>query len=493
MLIFNTAPWSIFMPNIEYYANNELRRINIQPLDKLIAAASPKPSRGISRMTATMASHAVKAVRSQDKRLTPIFHDFTGPDVLLVNPKEGAPIVIPTPTLVIEGPSKAELKKLQDKFGVEVANEGSDGKVLLKAKTGGEEGIRIACEAAKAAYERGQVKAAHPNFIRVMQHIKPSAAGGKPQWNHANDGNPGIAGADVAALAAWTIAKGSRDIRVAVLDEGVDTAHPDLKAAVVAEKDFVDNNPTAKPDGNDAHGTACAGIIVSRSKTYAGLAPDCSLVAVRIAKGDGANGWVFDDFKTADAIDWAWREGQADVLSNSWGGGPPVDVISRAFERARTKGRKNKGAVVAIAAGNADGPVNFPATIANVLAVGASNWWDERKSMTSKDGENWWGSNFGPELTLLAPGVRIATTDIHGPNGYDAGDNTLTFNGTSSATPHVAAAAALILSAVPSLNEKQVRDVITGSVDRLTADGAWNKYVGWGRLNIFAALRRARR
>ena len=245
------------MPNIEYYANNELRRINIQPLDKLIAAASPKPSRGISRLTATMASQAVRAVRSQDKRLTPIFHDFTGPDVLLVNPKEGAPIVIPTPTLVIEGPSKAELKKLQDKFGVEVANEGSDGKVLLKAKTGGEEGIRIACEAAKAAYERGQVKAAHPNFIRVMQHIKPSAAGGKPQWNHANDGNPGIAGADVAALAAWTIAKGSRDIRVAVLDEGVDTAHPDLKAAVVAEKDFVDNNPTAKPDGRCPRHSLC--------------------------------------------------------------------------------------------------------------------------------------------------------------------------------------------------------------------------------------------
>ena len=48
------------MPNIEYYANNELRRINIQPLDKLIAAASPKPSRGISRLTATMASQAVQ-------------------------------------------------------------------------------------------------------------------------------------------------------------------------------------------------------------------------------------------------------------------------------------------------------------------------------------------------------------------------------------------------------------------------------------------------
>ncbi len=94
---------------------------------------------------------------------------------------------------------------------------------------------------------------------------------------------------------------------------------------------------------------------------------------------------------------------------------------------------------------------------------------------------------------MLAPGVKIATTDIHGPAGYDPGDYTMKFNGTSSATRHVAAAAALILSVMPSLTEKKARDVITASADRLTANGAWDKYVGWGRLNIFAALRLARR
>ena len=50
---------------------------------------------------------------------------------------------------------------------------------------------------------------------------------------------------------------------------------------------------------------------------------------------DGAGNWVFDDFNTADAIDWCWDEAATDVLSNSWGGGPPVDVISTAFARAR--------------------------------------------------------------------------------------------------------------------------------------------------------------
>src|SRR5205807_789004 len=136
-------------------------------------------------------------------------------------------------------------------------------------------------------------------------------------------------------------------------------------------------------------GTACSGIILSRGNKFPGITA-CSLVAVRIAKGDGAGGWVFDDFATADAIDWSWKDGKADVLSNSWGGGPPVDAITNAFERARTKGRDGKGSVIAIAAGNSNGPINYPATLPEVLCVGASNEWDERKSKSSKDGENWW-------------------------------------------------------------------------------------------------------
>ena len=67
---------------------------------------------------------------------------------------------------------------------------------------------------------------------------------------------------------------------------------------------------------------------------------------------DGTGHWMFEDLATADAIDWAWRDQKADVLSNSWGGGPPSDAISRAFERASTQGRDRKGAVIVIAAGN---------------------------------------------------------------------------------------------------------------------------------------------
>jgi thermitase len=481
------------MAAIEFYSDGKLHRLTAQLPGKL-AAPKPKGAKpGGAMLTAAAGPMVTRAIHEQSSRLGSLFHSVAEASMLISIPKTGGAAVVPTATLIVEGASKAELKKLKDDFGLDVVDEGSEGKVLLRAPEGGEDGVKQAAAAAKKAYERGNVAAAHPNFVRVMQQIKPSAAGGQPLWNHINDGSPGVPGADVAAPAAWTLTKGKGAVRVAVLDEGVDTDHPALKAAVVADKDFVDGNATSKPDGDDAHGTACAGIILSRDTSTPGLAPECSLVAVRIAKGDGADGWVFDDFKTADAIDWAWKEGKADVLSNSWGGGPAVDVITRAFERARTRGRGGKGCVLAIATGNSNNAVGYPATLPNVLAVGASSPWDERKSPTSKDGESWWGSCFGPELSLLAPGVKIATTDIRGAAGYGPGNFVTNFNGTSSATPHVAAAAALILSLVPGLTEKRVREAITASADRLTANGKWDKFVGWGRLNIFAALRLARR
>ncbi|MGB6641561.1 MAG: S8 family serine peptidase, partial [Thermoanaerobaculia bacterium] len=239
-------------------------------------------------------------------------------------------------------------------------------------------------------------------------------------------------------------------------------------------------------------GTACAGIVVGQSDRAKGLAPGVRLVAARIAKSDDRGFWVFDDFETADAIDWAWEKAKSDVLSNSWGGGPPADVIANAFGRARTQGRGGKGAVVVVAAGNSQSQVDFPGNLEGVLTVGASNQWDERKTRSSKDGESWWGSNYGDELDLLAPGVRITTTDIWGPRGYSTKAVTSTFNGTSAAAPHVAAAAGLMLSAKPELTEDRVRAIIKQTADALS-QGDQPRLVGSGRLNAYMAVRVARR
>ncbi len=489
------------MPIIQYYSGGRLRCLKMSSR-RVLREERSRSSKSVSTLSKAFASTTITPF---DRRSAgPIDFSLYGADghstlVSILEADDSA--VIPTASIIVEGASKGKLKKIRSRYGLKIINEGLCGKVLLAVPEIGDEGVKRASMISKEAFESGDVDAALPNFVRIFKRIRLSDAGVtrskfgiKPLWNHMNEGNPGIPGADVAARAAWLISKGRSEVRVAILDEGVDTDHPALKPTVVAEKDFVDGNRTSIPNGNDAHGTACAGVIFSRDEAVPGLASLCSLVAIRIAKGDVADAWIFDDFKTSDAIDWAWSHGEADVLSNSWGGGPMVDSISRAFERARIRGRKGKGCVVVVAAGNNDGGIQFPSSLPNVMAVGASNPWDERKSKSpiSKDNETSWGSCYGKGLSLVAPGVSIATTDIHGAAGYGADDFITSFNGTSSATPHVAAAA-LIISLVPDIREELVRQILVESADNLSNNCKWDKFVGWGRLNIFAALRLALR
>lgn len=442
-------------------------------------------------------SAVTTTLRAQRKRLCgdfPRFHDMSETDTLAA-PAGNDTMIIPTETMIVEVGRRSELSWLRNDFGMTVIQEGRRGKCLLQAAEGGREGVRMVFEASRAAYTRISTRVAHPNFLRVVRRPAPATGSSTYFWNLDNQetGNKGIPGADVHALAAWTITEGDSDIRVAVLDEGVDSTHPYLKDAIVDEADFVDGNSTGRPSGDDAHGTACAGIVGSRHRKYRGLAPGVSLIGVRIAKSDNQGFWIFDDFDTADAIDWSWDDARADVLSNSWGGGPPSDAITRAFERARTRGRDGKGSVVVVAAGNDQRLVDFPGNLPNVLTVGASNQWDKRKTRTSADGEYWWGSNYGPGLDVMAPGVKIPTTDIRGGRGYDSTLVTPNFNGTSSACPHVAAAAAMILSIKPGAAEAQVREAINQSADPLVSSLGWDRLTGHGRLNTYEALRIARR
>lgn len=378
-----------------------------------------------------------------------------------------------TQTVIAEGLRQADFAAAKA-FGATVIEEGLDGKVLLRV-----ESVEQVFSLVELLIKR-EVGSATPNFIRRVSPINKSEAA--TAWSHNK----------IGVAAAWAITRGSADVRVAVLDEGVDTAHPSLKAAVVAERDFIGSNGnSAMPAGNDAHGTACAGIVLSRDSTYPGVAPDCSLIAARIAMDDGSGNWIFDDFATADAIDWCWRQGAA-VLSNSWGGGAPSDAISRAFARARTQGRDGLGAVVAIAAGNSQIPIDFPGNLPGYVTVGASNPADERKTRTSSDGENWWGSNYGATMQLLAPGVFIWTTDISGPAGYDPGDFTKTFNGTSSATPAVAGAAALMISANPALSASSIRNLLGTTAKKIQGQTTWTPELGWGRLDVGNAVAAAK-
>jgi len=157
--------------------------------------------------------------------------------------------------------------------------------------------------------------------------------------------------------------------------------------------------------------------------------------------------------------------------------------------------------------------------LANVIAVGAISPCGQRKSLTSCDGETCWGSNYGTNLSVVAPGVFVPTTDVQGTAGYNPTDLNsppcgsnggkilndypdqnyiIWFNGTSAATPHVAGVAALILSVNPSLTGQQVRNVIEGTAQKVGGynyqttsgypNGTWNNEVGYGLVNAYAAV-----
>ena len=333
------------------------------------------------------------------------------------------------------------------------------------------------------------------------------------QWGLNNTGQyGGRKGLDIKALQAWKISKG-KGVKVAVLDHGIELNHPDLKDNIFSLS--YDTEKGSSPSTVwGPHGTACAGIIGAMDNEIGitGVSPECSLISIsnRLLKNIPR---IRE--KLANGINWAWENG-ADVISNSWGSNDLVSkYIDDAITNALTRGRNGKGCIVVFATGNDNNEVQYPANSnPDIIAVGAMSPCGERKNPSSCDKEDWWGSCYGNELDVMAPGVLISTTDLQGDNGYnpkvfihrEAGGTKLTsdfsdkdytncFNGTSSACPHVAGVAALILSVNPDLTVKQVADIIEQTAQKVGGynyqntytrpNGTWNNEMGYGLVDAY--------
>lgn len=350
-------------------------------------------------------------------------------------------------------------------------------------------------------FKDDRIEYVEPNFIKLnVLQAPPNNPLLSSQWSINNNGYlGGTVDADMDVDDAWAIATGT-GIKVAIIDEGVQLNHPDLQANLLAGYDATGGTTNGGFENNDRHGTACAGIVGAVDNNgigTVGVAYNSKIIPVRIGKYVANSSWTTEIW-LANGINWAMQNG-ADVLSNSWGGGSVSATINSAINNAVTTGRGGKGCVVVFAAGNNNSIVSNPATNPNVIAVAATSQCDQRKSPTSCDGENYWGSNFGTNLDVGAPGVKIYTSDLTGTLGYETGDYTSTFNGTSSACPNVAGVVALILSLKPSLTGVQARQVLEQNTDKVggysyTAgvagqpNGTWSNDLGYGRINAFKAL-----
>ena len=427
-------------------------------------------------------------------------------------------IQIPTNKILVK--CRGDLGEILNNLNVEYENYKQLGhdvnSYLIILKDG--ESLNIA----NKLYESGSFEYAQPSFTRFIELMNEYYDN---QWGLNNTGqNGGTSGVDIYAQEAWELTTGCNNVVVAVIDQGVDLDHPDLSENLITGYDATDGGSGGINGdcwGNDAHGTACAGIIAAIDNTdgIIGVSPNCNIIPIRVTYKSGVYE-IWDDDWVVDAINHAWEIADADILSCSWRYSI-VTAISNEINDALLYGRNSLGCVVIFAAGNYNSSVNYPANSnSDIIAVGAMSPCGERKRSSSNswecnpgvspdpngvscDGEKWWGSNYGNELDLVAPGVLIPTTDIQGNAGYntssnEAGNYYLLFNGTSSATPHVAGVAALILSINPGLTQDQVRDIIESTCTKVGSysyskvsgrnNGTWNQEVGYGCVNAYAAV-----
>lgn len=321
--------------------------------------------------------------------------------------------------------------------------------------------------------------------------------------------NGGTAGDDAKVIDAWTTGFTGQGIRVGVIDfGGFDYNHADMQGQILAGWNCIDNSPYDASNATyDAayggHAMAVSGIIAAKGNNglgSAGVSYDAKIVPFLVNGQEDAQLVI----AMQKAVDPAFN---VDVLNFSLGIDHPSDAIRTQIENLAVAGRVRYGnalGVVMVAShgnnGSFDGTSpQWPAAYPQVISVGASTPDDKLKTT----GDSWnlgstaWASNYGNNMSVVAPGVCIYTTDMSGSQGYASGDYGA-FSKTSAAAPIVSGVAALILSKNGSLTCAEVKDLINNTADKVHTD-IYNynedntmpghcKEMGYGRINAYKAL-----
>jgi thermitase len=280
-----------------------------------------------------------------------------------------------------------------------------------------------------------------------------------------------IDGADVDGPQAWSRTRGSAAVRIAVVDTGIDAAHPDLAGKVVAAANFTASDTTQDLSGHGTHVAGIAAASFDNGIGIAGMAPNARLMDVKVLAVDQDGKTAGDCADVADGIVWATDHG-ANVVNLSLGSSGRCLALELAVRYA-----VSHGALVVAAAGNEGSTSRFyPAAFSDVLSVAATTNRDQLAGFSNR-GASW--------VDVAAPGDGIVSTVPTFDNGTGAvGYGYL--SGTSMAAPVVSGIAALIWGQMPAQTARQdVESRIIATAQPSTGTGIDFRY---GRVDACAAV-----
>ena len=346
--------------------------------------------------------------------------------------------------------SVSQIGIINQKFQVQIKEQlAFPGMFTLKVPKGLEEKL------AKIYHSLPIVEYAEPNYV-AKALFEPNDPYFSDQWGLFK----------TQAYKAWDLATGSSQVKIAILDTGIDKDHPDLAGKILARI----NLTTARSDDDlNGHGTHVAGIasaITNNGLGVAGTGFNTSLISVKVLNdnGSGYYSWIVNGIK------WA-ADNEVKIINLSLGGSSSSKSLEDAVNYAW-----GKGVVLACAAGN-DGVSTplYPAYYQNCIAVAATDQSDQKTS---------W-SNYGSWVDVAAPGLDIFSTLPNHNAKITKTRNYGSLSGTSMSTPFVSGLAGLLFGQNSNLTNFEVRKMIEENADKISGTGT---YWTTGRINAYKSV-----
>lgn len=409
-----------------------------------------------------------------------------------------------------EGVSEEEQRIVLEEYALELLERRSATRIVARVTAQSPNPLKVA----NALQAISLVKIAEPDLdvpLDEYAFAPPRDALLDHQWHLKNSGYVADVNfrlkkdADAKVVDAWNRLgnTGSNKVTIAVIDNGFDLSHPDLKGKVYKPFDLWNqSSELLQGDKRFTHGTPCASVAIASSNGsgMVGAAPRSRFMPI--------SGTSFSLRATEQMFDYCVKHG-ADIISCSWGTTDPNFNLSAmkeaAITRAATKGRNGKGCIILFAVGNDDFDfVNFYSAHPDVIAIAACTSQDQHANY----------SNRGREVSVCAPsngdwpilaarawwdeGLSWESGNYKfWRDGRSRGKHYKHFGGTSSATPLVAGICALILSANPDLTAREVKEILQQTADKIGRPSEYSnghsvKY-GYGRVNADRAVAEALR